>query len=258
MQAARSAAPGPREGATLPLPSVPAPSAMDRDFIARNQIVERYLSGRLPLMGAQDFERYCREHPDLLDEMALPERLNAALRLMEAGGRAPPWELPAKRWWERPPALIAAAGLALILGITALALYGRLGARDAAVAALQRQVAARPVDPIESTHTYAMAPNRTAPSQQSLATIGGARAELAELQLDVAWSQFSAFRIVIDRIDQGRVLILHHVLRDSSGALRIGLNTSTLGPGVYRFTIEGLTWRGEAVPQAWATITIAH
>ena len=36
---------------------------MDRDFIARNQIVERYLSGRLPLKGATDFERFCRENP---------------------------------------------------------------------------------------------------------------------------------------------------------------------------------------------------
>jgi len=36
---------------------------MDRDFIARNQIVERYLSGKLPIKGATDFERFCREEP---------------------------------------------------------------------------------------------------------------------------------------------------------------------------------------------------
>ena len=36
---------------------------MDRDFIARNQIVERYLSGRLPIKGATDFERFCKEKP---------------------------------------------------------------------------------------------------------------------------------------------------------------------------------------------------
>src|SRR5205085_2556348 len=52
-----ASAPAPRAtppSATAPAPAAPAPTAsppMDRDFIARNQIVERYLSGRLPLKG---------------------------------------------------------------------------------------------------------------------------------------------------------------------------------------------------------------
>ena len=44
--------------------AVAAAGAMDRDFIARNQIVERYLSGRLPIKGATDFERFCKENPE--------------------------------------------------------------------------------------------------------------------------------------------------------------------------------------------------
>ncbi len=44
---------------------------MDRDFIQRNQVVERYLSGRLPIKGATDFERFCRDHPELLDELGI-------------------------------------------------------------------------------------------------------------------------------------------------------------------------------------------
>ena len=59
---------------------------MDRDFIARNQVVERYLSGRLPLKGATEFERFCRENPDVLDELGLAERVNAGLRLLDASG----------------------------------------------------------------------------------------------------------------------------------------------------------------------------
>ena len=62
---------------------------MDRDFIARNQVVERYLSGRLPLKGATEFERFCRAHGELLDELGLPERVNAGLRLIVAGGLSP-------------------------------------------------------------------------------------------------------------------------------------------------------------------------
>ena len=103
---------------------------MDPDFIARNRIVERYLGGRLPLKGAQDFERYCREHPEMLDQIGLSESINAALRLLEAGGHAPPWEVRPKPWWERLPVLLAAAGLALVFAVVSLLLYDHLAARD--------------------------------------------------------------------------------------------------------------------------------
>jgi hypothetical protein len=59
-------------------------------------------------------------------------------------------------------------------------------------------------------------------------------------------------------VDQGRVGVLHDMQRDSSGNLQIELNSSALGPGDYQFTIEGLTWRGDPVPQAWANISFVH
>jgi hypothetical protein len=253
----RSSAEG-RTAIGLSLPSVPPQVAMNREFIAQNQIVERYLSGRLPLKGTQDFERYCQEHPELLDEIGLTERINAALRLLEAGGRAPPWEARPRPWWERWPVIVGTAVLALALGIVALTLWGKLTARDHSIAALQRQAAVQALDPAQSTRTVMIVPNRTAPSQRSLATIGGSTAEMADLKIDVSWSTFSAFRVTVDRADQGRVAVLHNVLRDSSGMLHLGLNSSALGPGSYQFSIDGLTWRGEAVPQAWASIQITH
>jgi hypothetical protein len=233
-------------------------TVMDRDFIARNQIVERYLSGRLPLKGAQDFERYCHEHPQLLDEIGLSERINVALRLLEAGGRAAPWEAPAKPWWERLPVLLGAAGLALAAGVAVLVLFGKLGARDHLIASLHRQAAAQALDPAQSTRTITLIPNRIAPSPRSLVTIGGSAAEMADLKLDVSWSKFTAFRITIDRLNQGRVALLHNVLRDSNGVLHLGINSSALGPGDYQLSIDGLNWRGEPEPQAWATISIVH
>ena len=73
MNAAPHSQSAPAAGATVPVatpgPATPAPAVMDREFIARNQIIERYLGGKLPLKGAQDFERYCCEHPDLLDDI---------------------------------------------------------------------------------------------------------------------------------------------------------------------------------------------
>ena len=257
MQAAQTGPTEPRRAA-LPIPSVPAQVVMDRDFIARNQIVERYIGGRLPLKGAQDFERYCAEHPQLLDEIGLTERINCALRMLEAGGRGSPWEVRARPWWQRLPVLFGAAGVALLLAIVSLVLVGKLSARDHSIAALREQVAAQALDPAQSTRAITLIPNRVAPSPRSLVTIGGKAAEMADLKFDMSWSKYTAFRVIIDRGDQGRVAVLHNVLRDSNGILFLGLNSSALGPGNYEFTIEGLTWRGETEPQAWATITVAH
>lgn len=258
MQAAQLNPDDARGGGALPMPAVPAHNAMDRDFIARNQIVERYLGGRLPLRGAQDFERYCREHPELLDEIGLGDRISAALRLLESGGRAAPWEQRPRPWWERLPVLLGAAGLALVLAIVTLVLTGKLAARDHRIHSLQQQVAARALDPALSTRPITVIPNREQPSTRSLLTIGGSRAEMADLKIDLSWSKAADFRVTIDRIDQGRVAILHNVLKDSNGMLHIALNSSALGPGNYLFSIDALSWRGEPTPVAWATITIAN
>ena len=239
-------------------PFAPAMPAMDREFIIRNQIVERYIGGRLPLKGAQDFERFCRENPELLDEIGLTERINAALRLLEAGGHAPPWEQPAQRWWERLPVLIGTAVLALVLAVTCLVMQSRLSAQERTSASLRQRAALQPLDPATSTRSISVIPSRTGPLAHSMVTIGGAEAQIADLKFDLSWSQFTAFRVTIDRLDQGRVGVLHNVLRDSSGNVHIELNSGALGPGAYQLTIEGLTWRGDIVPQAWATISLVR
>ena len=258
MQAAQLNANDARGGGPLPMPAVPAHNAMDRDFIARNQIVERYLGGRLPLKGAQDFERYCREHPDLLDEIGLGDRISAALRLLESGGRAAPWDEKPRPWWERLPVLLGAAGLALVLAIVTLVLTGKLAARDHHIHSLQQQVAARALDPTLSTRSITVIPNREQPSTRSLLTIGGSRAEMADLKIDMSWTPLDQFRVTVDRIDQGRVAIFHNIKRDSNGVLHLELNSSALGPGDYQLTIEGLDRWGNPIPQAWATISVVH
>jgi len=64
--------------------------------------------------------------------------------------------------------------------------------------------------------------------------------------------------VTVDRLNQGRVAILHNVLRDSNGHLHLGLNSSALEPGDYQLTIEGMNWRGDTVAQAWTAITVTR
>lgn len=229
---------------------------MDRDFIARNQIVERYLSGRLPLKGATDFERFCRDNPKVLDELGLPERVNAGLRLLEASGKPEPWQDAPRPLWAKPQVLLGLAAAVLALGIGLAVVASDSAAKSQRIAKLQKQAAEQPLDPATNTRTIRLVPSHDGASNTPAVIIGGGTAQLVDLKIDESRSAYKTFRITIDRIDQGRVAVLHNLVKDSNGHLRLALNSSALGPGNYQFTIEGLSWRGDPEPDSWITIGI--
>ena len=214
--------------------------------------------GKLPIKGATDFERFCRENPELLDELGLPERVNAGVRLLEASGKPEPWQETPKRFWEKPQLVIglgaAVAVLLVTLAVVASSSCDQIAARSPSC---RKSSSEQPLEPASSTRTIRLLPSRSGGSDDPAVVIGGgAGAQLADLKIDMSRSAFRAFRVTIDRIDQGRVGIIHNLVKDSNGHLRIALNSSALGPGNYQLTIEGLTWRGETVPDAWVTIGI--
>jgi hypothetical protein len=261
-----SAPPGPPPAAAeastpvAPAGAVPKPAnaAMDRDFIARNQIVERYLSGKLPIKGATDFERFCHDHPEMLDEIGLPDRVNAGVRLLEASGMPEPWQEAPKKPWEKPQLAAVLAAAVVVLGIALAIVASSSSAKSATIEKLSKQANDQPLEPATSTRTIRLLPSRSGATNSPAVVIGGPTAQLADLKIDMSRSAFRAFRVTIDRVDQGRVGILHNLTKDSNGHLRLALNSTALGPGDYQLTIEGLTWRGEAVPDAWVTIGIAR
>lgn len=229
---------------------------MDRDFIARNQVVERYLSGRLPIKGATDFERFCREHPELLDELGIPERVNAALRLLEASGKPEPWAEPRKSFWHKPAIPLGLIGAALVLAIGLAIVAGSSAQKTRQIAALRQEATERPLDPATSTRDIHLLPSRDGASDSPALLIGGGETELVNFRIDESRSPYRLFRITIDRINQGRVGVIDHIAKDSDGNLRIALNSSALGPGDYQLTIEGLNWQGQPLPDSWVTIGI--
>ena len=224
---------------------------MDAAFIQQNQIIERYLMGRLPLKGAQDFERYCRENPETVTQLGLSDRINAALRLLDASGEPEPWaEKPIPRW-QRPEVFFGLAGAVVVLLITTIFFASASHTKSSTLAAQSQTLQRQPIQPVQSTRPVTIKPSRKGPPARSAAKIGGARAELADFKVDVSWSPYSHFHITIDRIDQGLFAELDNVARDSNGQLRIALNSSALGPGDYAVEIQGLDKWGKPVPQAW-------
>jgi hypothetical protein len=257
----------PKPAAAKPAPPPPPPAAattggapLDRDSIARNQIVERYLSGRLPLKGATEFEQFCGRHPEILDELGLPERVNAALRLLEAAGKPEPWQEAPRPAWQKPQVTLALAVAAGVLAMSLAVVSGTVASKSHRVAELQKQVSERPLDPATSTREIRLVPSRSGASNSPAITIGGAAggAQLADFKIDESRSPYHIYRITIDRIDQGRVAVITNLVKDSNGHLRVALNSSALGPGNYQLTIEGMNWRGDPEPDSWITIGIAR
>ena len=229
---------------------------MDRDFIARNQIVERYLSGRLPLKGATDFERFCKDNPALLDELGLPERVNAGLRLLEASGKPEPWQEAPRPFWSKLPLVAGLAAAVLILGTALPLMLSESSAKNVRIAKLQKELMDQPLDAATATRSIRLMPNREGATNTPAVTIGAGAAELVDFRIDETRSAYKIFTVTIDRVDQGRVSVLHNLMKDSNGHIRITLNSSALGPGNYQFTIEGMSWRGDPEPDSWVTIRV--
>src|SRR5690349_2998888 len=154
---------------------------MDASFIQQNQIIERYLMGRLPLKGAQDFERYCRENPETITQLGLPDRINAALRLLDAAGQPEPWAEKPRPRWQRPDVVIGLAALAAVALIATVVLAVTVAGKNKALAAQSQELQQQPLLPAQSTRPINIKPARNGPPGRSVASIGGGRTELADL-----------------------------------------------------------------------------
>ena len=237
----------------LSLPT-PAP-AMDREFIIKNQIVERYLAGRLPPKGVTDFERLIRSRPELIDELGLADKVNAGLRLLDAAGVAEPWQEKPKKFWEKTSFGLGAAALAVIALIGCAVLAMQVSSRNATIAKNQKDILERPIPPSTLKRTITVNPARNGPPAAATLTIN--RGEFAEMKVDLSFARYDNFRVTLQRIDQARVGVFDGVEKDSNGHLRLSLNAGAFGPGDYLVSVEGMTMRREAIPVAWFKFKVA-
>jgi hypothetical protein len=249
---APEAAAGANPGLSLPSPA----PAMDREFIIKNQIVERYLAGRLPPKGVTDFERLIRSRPQLIDELGLADKVNAGLRLLDAAGIAEPWVEKPKKFWEQPMFGMGAAALALVALIGCAALAMQVSSRNATIEKQARENVERAIAPSTGKRTIIVNPARNGPPAAATLTIR--QGDFAEMKTDLSWSRYSNFRISVDRVDQARVAVIDGVERDSNGHVRLSLNAGAFGPGDYLVTLDGMNLRRESVPVAWFRFTVAR
>jgi hypothetical protein len=160
-------------------------------------------------------------------------------------------------WWQKPLAVAGLAAIAVLLMITAIA--SMIGARRERQHAQSLEAQVRTLTLRAPTRERALkiAANPRSWSATPDATIQWPDPpELVELYLPVAYSDFTTFAVTIDKVDQGRMLILQRLVPDSNRELRVAINSSAFGPGEYRIRIEGYTWRGERVDAGWVRLIV--
>ena len=163
-------------------------------------------------------------------------------------------ELP---WWPRPWAVVALAAIAAVLLLIAILAQVR-ASRDRELAAeLEGRVKVLTLRAATQERVLRVAPNPRSWSATPDATIRWPEPpELLDLHLPVAYSEFKVFAVTIDKVDAGRVMLVHRMLPDSNRELRLTFNSTAFQPGEYRIRLQGYTWRGQRVDAGWVRLVV--
>jgi hypothetical protein len=246
------------------------PPRFDAKFIEDHQLVERYLENRLPFKGARDLENWCREHPEYLNNLKLSERAQASLKLLEASGQLQDLREPAPPWWKTPYALI---GLGVVALLSLLAFWFLMGKYILLRSELEdtrvRMHQGSLVQP--ATHgSMSVSPDRAPGIDRARIIVNSNAPQLIDLHIDMGFTTITQFRMIVDKRDQGRVLILNNLYRDSNNELGLTLNTTGIAVGIYTVRIEGLPpvavvskggrtqvmTGGSSIPEGWLILEV--
>jgi hypothetical protein len=235
----------------------PGSPRFDRQFIEDHKLVERYLENKLPFKGARDLENWCRANPDYLNELKMSERAHASLKLLEAAGTPQDLGEPKPPWWKSINVLIG-MGVATFISVVAFwFLFGKYeilqGKLDDTKTLMSQGSLVQP----SVASTIRVSPDHTPGMDHARIILNHNAPQLADIHIDLGYTQkLNQFRMIVDKQDQGRAMILNYLLKDSNGELRMTLNSSGLSVGVYTVRIEALPFKGNAIPIGWLLLDV--
>src|ERR1700685_1216906 len=194
----------------------PAQRRVARQFIEEHKLVERYLESKLPFKGARDLENWCRLNPEYLNELKLSERAHTTLKLLEASGQPQDLGEAQPPWWKTIYALIGVSVLALVALVAFWVMVGKYHALSVKLDDT-RDLMARGslVQPATETNVY-LSPDHEPGIDRARVIVNSKAPLLMDMHIDLGYAKLGQFRIVVDKKDQGRALILNNLLRDSN------------------------------------------
>jgi hypothetical protein len=210
---------------------------MDRTYIKSQHIVERYLSGDLTVREAREFEKFCRENPDILNTLPIPVRVKAklagrAVADLDDGGFDPTAtntsinaaglddeeddEEPKVTGFKGMPQ--EARRLAFILGAIALVavtatgvLWVKASTLEKQLQTAQRVAKATQLRAPGSVQEYRVRPTEAKPTAATVFIGSPNPPQLVDLHIDMAESRYNTFLITIENVASGRVMEIQRV-----------------------------------------------
>lgn len=259
---------------------------MDREQIKSERIVERYLTGDLLVREARDFERFCLEHPDVLETLAIPARLKARLsikpfdgtdtsvfpaipssvtRIAAATGLSTLKPEADKTDDDDEEEQLAVTGWGrfgkpmLIVLILALAATGALlwqtQAQEKQIKSLSVAAKALKIQAPGSVQTLRIVPSDTLPNLPH-ASVSLNQAQMLDVHLDISGTPYTSFTLTIDKTDEARVMQIRRIVADTNKELRFALNSSAFGAGEYEIKLEGINYKGQATDVGWVLLDL--
>ncbi len=229
----------------------------DAKFIEDHKLIDRYLENKLPLKGARDLEHWCREHPEYLSDLKLAERAQASLKLLEASGQPQDLREPQPPWWKTPYVLAALAAIAVVSLVAFWTLMGKYSLLRGELEDTRVRMSQGPLVQPAVQRVLQISPDRAPGIDHAKISVSRAAPQLIDLHIDMAYTQkLNQFRMIVDKKDQGRALILNNLLKDSNNDLRLTFNTTGLAAGIYTVRIEALPPRGEPIADGWLILEV--
>jgi hypothetical protein len=237
--------------------AAPVSPRFDRAFIEEHKLVERYLENKLPFKGARDLEQWCRANPDYLNELKLPERAQASLKLLEASGRPQDLGEPAPEWWKSRYVLIGLGAVTFISLVAFWALAGKYSILQGKLEDTKRAISQGPLVQPATEKAILVSPDHAPGINRARITLSRTAPLLMDVHIDLGYTQkLTQFRLFVDKQDQGRALVLNNLLKDSNGELRVTLNSTGLSAGIYNVRIEALPPREIPIPIGWLILDV--
>ncbi|HME38609.1 MAG TPA: hypothetical protein VKG63_06580 [Steroidobacteraceae bacterium] len=237
-------------------PQAPPPR-FDRKFIEDHKLVERYMEGKLPFKGARDLEKWCREHPEYLNELRLSERAHASLKLLEAAGQPQDLGEPQPPWWKHIYVLIGLCAFALFALVALWALFGKYQSVRSQLDDKQALMAQGSLVQPAAETSQRVSPDRAPGIERARVIVNRSAPQLMDIHIDLSYTaKLDQFRILVDKKDQGRALIINNMLKDSNGELRVTLNSTGIDAGIYNVRIEALPPRGSPIEVGWLILDV--
>lgn len=255
---------------------------MDAETIKAQRIVERYLSGDLPAIEARVFEKFCQQHPEIVEQFAIPVRLKSKLAAKQFDGTHTsvfsalpstieridtplPQPMVGKRKTDDDEEMESSSRVGdsrvgrILMGLLVIALllvgilYWKNQDQQAQIKTLTAKATVLKIRAPGTTQTLKFVPSESRPVSAQY-SISLAEAKLLDVHLDVSSLHFSSYALTIDKIDEARIVIIRRIVADTNKELRFTLNSSAFGAGDYEFKLEGYNYRGETSEAGWLMI----